>query len=404
MAKPENEQQQIARIIAKAFLVGDCDDVTCDHRIDELGGADQGGLAIVADAIIALRDQASTKATGEWVTVPREPSRKLIEDLASEWGYDIEETCESYQDFLDVVARHGFGSSDPAAYTHPATNEEAQCGLNDTWPGDKYPNQTPCQTCGGTKRIAVIAGTTTPEQTRDCPTCVGWPITGIAAAPTPPDRETGEPVAWSEDDLAAVIDDSLGPDWTSRDAAKAVMDFLKPNRKPDAVEALAAAIYNTNPCGDQETDLDGRPTGPGYLIRWDQMDEYNAKEAAKIREVARLIYEGRLADFLAPPANHIGDANEMVANTAKAGLTEALAEIERLESELEMAREDYGNAESEAKGAALDVSCLQRVQAYIAEFKPRCYDTDGGRARRTAFQEIEDLIAQAGAIDSSGEG
>lgn len=122
----------------------------------------------------------------------------------------------------------------------------------------------------------------------------------------------GERMTWAdlEDDIADAIQDSIDMDWSSRDGAKAVVKFLDGLALPplpqqgeaEPVEALAAAIYNANPCGDQETDLDGRPTGPGYVITWDQMDEYAPKEAAQIREVARLISEGRLSDFLGRPA------------------------------------------------------------------------------------------------------
>lgn len=54
--------------------------------------------------------------SGEWVMVPRQPSYKLVSDLASEWAYSTEEASESYQGFLDVVSRHGAAGSDPAAY------------------------------------------------------------------------------------------------------------------------------------------------------------------------------------------------------------------------------------------------------------------------------------------------
>jgi len=54
--------------------------------------------------------------SGEWVMVPCQPSYKLVSDLATEWGYSIEEASESYQGFLDVVSRHGAAGSDPEAY------------------------------------------------------------------------------------------------------------------------------------------------------------------------------------------------------------------------------------------------------------------------------------------------
>ena len=66
-----------------------------------------------------LAESASYPApgeNGEWVMVPCQPSYKLVSDLATEWGYSIEEASESYQGFLDVVSRHGAAGSDPAAY------------------------------------------------------------------------------------------------------------------------------------------------------------------------------------------------------------------------------------------------------------------------------------------------
>lgn len=51
--------------------------------------------------------------------------------------------------------------------------------------------------------------------------------------------------------------------------AKPVASHPLPDR-----EAIARTLYEFEPFGDQETDLDGRPTGPGYEIRWDQLPEY----------------------------------------------------------------------------------------------------------------------------------
>lgn len=61
-----------------------------------------------------------------WALVPLKPSRKLINDLAHEWAYSTEEACESYCGFLDVVARHGFGGSDPEAYDEDAAKVEGE--------------------------------------------------------------------------------------------------------------------------------------------------------------------------------------------------------------------------------------------------------------------------------------
>ncbi len=69
------------------------------------------------EALAALIKSTDAQAKEEaFVLVPRKPSRKLIEDLATEWAYDTEEACESYQGFLDVVGRHGLSGSDPSAY------------------------------------------------------------------------------------------------------------------------------------------------------------------------------------------------------------------------------------------------------------------------------------------------
>lgn len=51
-------------------------------------------------------------------------------------------------------------------------------------------------------------------------------------------------------------------------------------------EDIARALYEMHPAGDQETDLDGRPTGPGYVIRWDQLDEYDPRLLREAREDA----------------------------------------------------------------------------------------------------------------------
>lgn len=68
-------------------------------------------------AIVSTGDEAATPEAPEgWVLVPRDPSRKLVEDLAHEWAYDVEEACESYQGFLGVCAKHGLAGSDPGAY------------------------------------------------------------------------------------------------------------------------------------------------------------------------------------------------------------------------------------------------------------------------------------------------
>lgn len=78
-------------------------------------------LGLYSDHVInllmnAARSEGPHPESGEWVMVPCQPSYKLVSDLATEWGYSIEEASESYQGFLDVVSRHGAAGSDPEAY------------------------------------------------------------------------------------------------------------------------------------------------------------------------------------------------------------------------------------------------------------------------------------------------
>jgi hypothetical protein len=53
------------------------------------------------------------------------------------------------------------------------------------------------------------------------------------------------------------------------------------------LSAVARAIYEQNPCGDQEVDGDGRPIGPGYVIRWDQLYDYDAGLYANVMDQAQ---------------------------------------------------------------------------------------------------------------------
>ena len=66
-----------------------------------------------------------------------------------------------------------------------------------------------------------------------------------------------------------------------------------------SVEALAKALYDLNPCGEQPTDLDGRPIGPGGVIPWSQMDEYDPKAAESVRRQAQAIADLERSDWTA---------------------------------------------------------------------------------------------------------
>lgn len=92
-------------------------DVFTNSEPEEIGSntLSDKGLSPVSTAE-EITPAPPAKDVGEWVTVPRDPSRKLIEDLAHEWAYTVEEACESYQGFLDVVTKHGAAGSDPSAY------------------------------------------------------------------------------------------------------------------------------------------------------------------------------------------------------------------------------------------------------------------------------------------------
>lgn len=75
------------------------------------------------------------------------------------------------------------------------------------------------------------------------------------------------------------------------DGRRAWRQFLAaapPPPLPDR-EAIARIIYEANPMGDQETDLDGRPAGPGYTITWDDLLEYDAGIREGVMETADAI-------------------------------------------------------------------------------------------------------------------
>ena len=84
-------------------------------------------LILLAEIERLKAGHEAMKATApDFVSVPLKPSYKLIKDLAHEWAYNIEEASESYQGFLAVVAKHGLGGSDPAAYEDEVEDLAAQ--------------------------------------------------------------------------------------------------------------------------------------------------------------------------------------------------------------------------------------------------------------------------------------
>lgn len=83
--------------------------------------------------------------------------------------------------------------------------------------------------------------------------------------------------------------------WPWRPAAHAeglqqsVKDWALPEQPADAIDCIAQAIYEMNPCGEQPTDLDGRPTGRGVEVPWSQMIEYDTEYHDACMEAARKI-------------------------------------------------------------------------------------------------------------------
>lgn len=92
----------------------------------------------------------------------------------------------------------------------------------------------------------------------------------------------------------ALANDEALTAYRTSDGGDGEVEALEAERerlKADPIEMLAEALYNLCPCGEQPTDADGRPTGPGGVIYWSQMAEYDPVEADKIRVQAQ-----RLAD------------------------------------------------------------------------------------------------------------
>lgn len=55
--------------------------------------------------------------------------------------------------------------------------------------------------------------------------------------------------------------------------ADSAASFQSANRQD--IEAVAKAIYDCNPIWDQETDIDGRPSGNAYTVDFEQLAEYD---------------------------------------------------------------------------------------------------------------------------------
>lgn len=71
------------------------------------------------------------------------------------------------------------------------------------------------------------------------------------------------------------------------------------------VEAAAEAIYESNPLGDQPTDLDGRPSGKAYVISWSDLANYDGSYRQFVLDQARAALTAALA---ARPAQEPTDA------------------------------------------------------------------------------------------------
>ena len=66
------------------------------------------------------------------VLVPKEPTRKQIEDLARHWGYSVEEAAEVYAAILDFVALDGDQADLLAALEAAASSAGFQYMLSET--------------------------------------------------------------------------------------------------------------------------------------------------------------------------------------------------------------------------------------------------------------------------------
>ena len=76
-----------------------------------------------------------------------------------------------------------------------------------------------------------------------------------------------------------------------------------------AVEAAARAIYEQNPCGEQDFDADFRPTGTGYVIKFDALPEYDAGLYELSLNQARAALEAA-APHMLPAPEEVSEAEE----------------------------------------------------------------------------------------------
>ena len=67
------------------------------------------------------------------------------------------------------------------------------------------------------------------------------------------------------------------------------------------VEMAAAALYRTEPEMDQPVDLDGRTTGPAFIVPWVTLCECYEPLAETVRQKARAILSAVLPHVLAGP-------------------------------------------------------------------------------------------------------
>ena len=79
---------------------------------------------------------------------------------------------------------------------------------------------------------------------------------------------------------------------------------------PAILDAMARAAYGLNPCFDQPTDLDGRPTGPAGAVPFDDLAECDgglhdlafsqASEALAAALAAARLPDGLIARYFGP--------------------------------------------------------------------------------------------------------
>lgn len=164
----------------------------------------------------------------------------------------------------------------------------------------------------------------------------------------------------------------------SYDAIGAMLEFHRQmvERRPTPADAgevrekVARALYELEPFGDQETDLDGRPTGPGYEIQWDDLPEYSPDAQAEFMARAEQIIAG--AGFKSLLKCMV--ANVATLEVARSRLRESGASTCELDSAIAESREalsllsptilvkDVGESGTFAEGIEAAAKCVESFE------------------------------------------